>query len=197
MVVKNFPGGRPVVILGTDGTNLYGVLVDGAGRLQIDLVNLDDIGDIATQTTLADILTRLNAIKLTKGTLVRVTGSGVVTTGAAWTTLVSISAKGILEGFDFATDYSASEFRIGIDGQYLNLRLRDGSTAGLPRPGRLNDLSGESTFFLEDLYDDVNDYYHLHLKSPIEYNTALAVQYRQGSGENKNIAAAAFYRPIT
>lgn len=62
MTVENFPGGKPVVILGTDGTDLYGVLVDAAGRLQVDLVNLDDIGDIATQTTLAEILTALQII---------------------------------------------------------------------------------------------------------------------------------------
>lgn len=38
--IENYVGGVPVVVLATDGTKLYGVLVDTDGHLQVDVLNL-------------------------------------------------------------------------------------------------------------------------------------------------------------
>ena len=60
--VKNYPGGKPIVILGTDGTDLYGITVDIAGHLQVDVLSNALPTGAATEATLASIKAAIEKI---------------------------------------------------------------------------------------------------------------------------------------
>ena len=64
--VKNFPGGKPIVILGTDGTDLYGITVDTAGHVQVDVLSNALPTGAATETTLASVLAKLDVALSTR-----------------------------------------------------------------------------------------------------------------------------------
>ena len=59
--VKNYLGGKPIVILGTDGTDLYGITVDIAGHLQVDVLSNALPTGAATEATQGSILAQLDA----------------------------------------------------------------------------------------------------------------------------------------
>jgi len=60
--ILNFVGGKPVVVLGTDGTDLYGITTDSDGHLQLDILSSALPTGAATQTTLGLISDRVGAI---------------------------------------------------------------------------------------------------------------------------------------
>ena len=122
---------------------------------------------------------------------------GTVTSSATWTQLVSVSATGLLEWLDFSTNYKASEIQVIIDGQYTPLVGRDGVLRQAISPERLNQLTGKSALWEEDIYDDTNDYYTFSLRRAVRFNSGLIIRYRQESGEDKTIAIEAFYRSIS
>lgn len=64
--VKNYPGGKPVVILGTDGTDLYGITVDTSGHVQVDVLSNALPSGAATETTLASVLAKLDVALSTR-----------------------------------------------------------------------------------------------------------------------------------
>ncbi len=64
--VKNFPGGKPIVILGTDGTDLYGITVDTSGHVQVDVLSNALPTGAATETTLASVLAKLDVALSTR-----------------------------------------------------------------------------------------------------------------------------------
>ena len=64
--VKNFPGGKPIVILGTDGTDLYGFTVDTSGHVQVDVLSNALPTGAATETTLASVLAKLDVALSTR-----------------------------------------------------------------------------------------------------------------------------------
>jgi len=61
-IVKNFPGGPFFIPLATDGTDLYGITCDGDGHLEIDVVSLAGIADLATEATLEAVRDRIGAL---------------------------------------------------------------------------------------------------------------------------------------
>lgn len=60
--IENYVGGRPVVVLATDGTKLYGLLCDTSGRLRVVAGSAGVPADAATETTLDAIKTAVEII---------------------------------------------------------------------------------------------------------------------------------------
>jgi len=174
--------------------------LEAGGNLAAILAQLD----VALSTraleaggNLAAVLARLDAIKVTRGDLVKTEQTGVVTSTAAYTQVVNITAKGVLVGLNFTTDYNLTQLRLTIDGNLFDLLARDGSAFVRLGPEGINTLGGETTYFKEDLYDGTNNYYAFHLKREVQYNSNLTAHVRQQSGVNKNIGCHVYYRPIT
>jgi len=146
---------------------------------------------------IAQILARLNAIKLTQKNLTLSARQGVIASGAAWTTFIDRTEKGLLHSLDISSDYQLLEFRTYIDGAHLIVPARTGTAANPLMPLRLNQVGGLCAHWVEALFDTVNNYFVIALRHPVQYNSSLKIQLRQQSGVNKNAVIAAYHRLIT
>lgn len=187
MTIKNYPGGKPVVILGTDGTNLYGITTDTSGHLQVDVLSSALPTGAATQTTLADILTRLNAIKITRDNLVLYYRVGTLASSATWTTLIDRNTKMTVRSLLLSSDYASSEMRVVLDGTAYVTVEEDGSAYAWPSPASIYALGGSGGLWSLDRYDSANDVYVVSLVGELHCDTSFALQIRQQSGVSKNI----------
>lgn len=202
------PKGNLVTPIGIDAAgNLYALLVDAAGHLQIDLLSSALPAGAATA-----------ALQLADGHNVTVDNASIPVTGTFWQvtqpvsvaaavtvnagrragqiqraayngvpgdmnyhTLATITANAVLLSIDFVSDHLTSRIRLtGAN------RLPLGPGAQTPEVWTevvsrdLNDSGGESSLFKAGIYDDVNDYYSLFLKREIPTATSLTIEYRAG-----------------
>lgn len=151
----------------------------------------------ATESKLTEVDTRLDAIKVTRGNIDYGYRDGALASSASWTTVLEVTAKGVLIGLDVATNYKLTQLLIYLDGDAVILPARDGLVRYHLIPQRLHEIGGESIFFSEGLYDDTNDHYALYLNQEIHYNASLAIYCKQESGVAKNVAVGVYYQPIT
>jgi hypothetical protein len=131
------------------------------------------------------------------GTMSVAQRSGALASGATFTNLLNVSGPGILESLDLSTNYNLTDLGFTPDGVDFYLLRKDASGVDYVNPKSLHDIVGESAFWKEGIYDATNNYYHFHLKRPIQYNATCSINYRQQAGVEKNIAIQALYRSIS
>ena len=191
------PSGKAVVLHIWDGDDLVYVGPGEGHRLPVDVEATVLATDAATAANQVLIDERLDAIKVTRGSVALVSTTGVVASSATWTSVLDIAGKGVITSLDFSTDFVGSELRLTVDGDRYNLLSRTGNIGALPSPTRLNQVGGESAVWKNGVYDAENNYYSLYLKRELHYNDTLVLEVRQASGINKNIGCQMLYQGVS
>ena len=203
------PRGNIVTPIGRDADdNLYALLVDASGRLQVVVVS----SAVPTGAALA-------AKQLPDGHNVTVDNASIPVTGAFWQatqpvsiaaavtanagvragqiqrayysgvpgdtalhTLATITANAILLSLDFTSDSSSSQLRLaGATILYIAPHAIAGAIYGDTVFSHLQASGGESSLLKIGLYDAAHYAYSMFLKRELRTATSLEVVYKAGS----------------